>query len=367
MSRRGWRRVGGALGGLAVLGVAAAYGVETGAFGFDGLGLSARPYRGPVTDHFDGRRFHDVPPAPRNSVFDVLRWQSERPADTWRDQPVAARPVVPARIDNGAQLLVTFVNHSTVLLQHRGLNILADPVWSAHAGPLGRFGPKRRTPPGIAFDDLPPIDVIVLTHNHYDHFDMPTLARLAARRPQTMVVTGLGNGAPLRRVGFTNVRETDWWQSVPLNATLGVTAVPMRHWSERMPWNANATLWEGFVFTSPDGPVMVSGDTTGGPHFAEIRKRFGSFRFAALPIGAYEPRWFMHLSHMAPDQTVESSLALGAASTLGVHFGTFRLSDEAQFAPPRDFAEAVRQRGLDPASYRALRPGQQWDVPPLPG
>lgn len=363
MKRRRWRQLGG---GVLALGCLAAYGVKTGGLGFDGYGLSEQPYHGPITDHFDGHRFHNVPPSPRNSFADVLKWQHERAPDDWIDQPTVPAPDVPARVD-GSRLLVTFVNHATVLIQHRGLNILADPVWSEHAGPLGRFGPKRHTPPGIAFDALPSIDVIVLSHNHYDHFDIPTLARLAARRADTLVVTGLGNGAPLRRIGFTNVHEVDWWQRVAVTPEVSITAVPMRHWSERFPWNVNATLWEGFVFASPDGPFLVSGDTTLGPQFAQIRQHFGPMRFAALPIGAYEPRWFMRLSHMDPHETVQAAQILGAHATLGVHFGTFRLSDEPQFAPPRDFAAAVRQRGLDTTAFRALRPGQQWEVPPLPG
>jgi len=344
--------------------VIAAIAIETGTLGTEGWGIAAHPYRGPVSDHFDGAHFHTVPPTPRNTFGDLLQWQSHRTPDRWIDQP-ALTPNVPPQVD-GAQLRVTFINHASVLMQHRGLNILADPVYSEHAGPFGLFGPIRHTPPGIAFDALPRIDVIVLSHNHYDHFDMPTLKRLARRWPDAVVVTGLGNGAPLRAVGFHHVHETDWWQSVSLRNDVAVTAVPMRHWSERMPWNVNATLWEGFVFTSPDGPFLFAGDTSAGGQFMQIRQRFGPMRFAALPIGAYEPRWFMKRSHMSAEEAVDAAQALDAESVLGIHFGTFRLTDEGQFDPPRLFAQTVHRRGLPADAFRALQPGGEWDVPAEP-
>ncbi|WP_320534927.1 MBL fold metallo-hydrolase [Robbsia andropogonis] len=342
---------------LVIAGIA----IETGTLGTEGLGIAAHPYRGPVTDHFDGSRFHTVPPTPRNTMGDLLRWQMHRTPDGWIDQP-ALVPDVPPRVD-GSRMVVTFINHASVLIQHRGLNILADPIYSEHAGPFGLFGPERHTPPGIAFDKLPRIDVIVLSHNHYDHFDMPTLKRLARRWPDAIVVSGLGNGAPLRAVGFHDVHEVDWWQQVPLRDDVAVTAVPMRHWTERMPWNVNATLWEGFVFTSPDGPFLFAGDTGAGGQFMQIRQRFGPMRFAALPIGAYAPRWFMKRSHMSAEEAVDAAQALDAQSVLGIHFGTFRLTDEGQFDPPRLFEQTVRRRGLPLASFRALAPGGQWDVP----
>lgn len=327
-------------------------------------GCASSAYDGPRSDHFDGERFYNLAPREDKSLWTLLKWQftRTRPQWTWQDGP--AVPTRPATRVAGRELRVTFVNHATLLIQHEGLNILTDPVWSDRVSPFTFIGPQRQHAPGMALDDLPPLDLIFVSHSHYDHMDLATLRRLAERSPLTPVVTPLGNAELIRReTGFVTVEELDWWQSLPLKAGLRLHLVPGQHWSARSRFDTNRRLWGGFVLEAPAGPVYFAGDTGWGPHFAQIRERLGAPRFAALPIGAYEPRWFMRDSHLNPDDAVRAHQTLEAQSSLGIHFGTFPLSDEAQFAPPRDLAQARALHGLADADFRAPAPGEVWSVP----
>lgn len=329
-------------------------------------GLHRAPYQGPTTAHFDGRRFHNLEPKPHKDLRDFLRWQFSRETQAdWIDQPgPEAPPDVPERVE-GDELRVTYINHATLLLQHRGLNMLTDPVWSERVSPLSFLGPRRHHPPGLDLDQLPPIDLILVSHNHYDHLDLYSLRALAERFPLAQVVTGLGNGPLIRETGFTRVLEMDWWQALELPGGLTLNAVPVQHWSARIRSDTNETLWMGFVIQSPDGPFLFPGDTGLGPEFRLIRERFGPMRFAALPIGAYAPRWFMRDNHMNPDDAVQAHRQLDCRSSLAIHFGTFNLTDEGQFAPPRDLARALADHQVDPEVFRVPTPGFQWQVPPL--
>ncbi|KAF1051842.1 MAG: hypothetical protein GAK43_02219 [Stenotrophomonas maltophilia] len=327
--------------------------------------LGAR-YRGPTTAHFDGERFRNLAAHPQHGFRDFLRWQTSRGRQAaWVDQPgPATPPVLPERV-SGSELRVTYINHATLLIQHRGLNILTDPVWSERTSPFSFIGPKRSHPPGLAMDALPPIDLILVSHNHYDHLDVASLSALAERFPQARVVTGLGNGELIRACGFDAVVEQDWWQSLALPEGMLLTAVPAQHWSARSRRDTNRTLWMGFVLESPDGPVLFPGDTALGPEFALIHERFGPMRFAALPIGAYAPRWFMRYHHMNPDDAVQAHRILESACSMAIHFGTFRLSDEGQFTPLQDLQQALQEQGVAAERFRAPTPGEQWQVPVL--
>ncbi|MCY1274465.1 hypothetical protein D9M69_241680 [compost metagenome] len=324
------------------------------------------PYRGPASDNFDGRRFHNLEPKPHKDLRAFLRWQlgREQQAD-WVDQPgPAVPPEVPTRVE-GDELRITYINHATLLIQHRGLNILTDPVWSQRVSPFSFVGPRRHHPPGLELDQLPPIDLILVSHNHYDHLDLESLRGLAERFPLARVVSGLGNAMLIRESGFKNVVELDWWQELPLDGGLKLHSVPVQHWSARIRSDTNETLWMGFVIESPDGPFLFPGDTGLGPEFRLIRERFGPMRFAALPIGAYAPRWFMRDNHMNPDDAVQAHLQLESAHSLAIHFGTFNLTDEGQFAPPRDLARALADWQVDADDFRVPTPGYQWLIPPM--
>src|SRR6266699_896124 len=238
--------------------------------------------------HFDGKRFFN-PDAPQVPGFrDVIRWK------------LTSRPEPPPSV-NGNALRVTLVNHSTVLLQQRGSNILTDPIWSERASPLSWIGPRRRRKPGVSWEDLPPIDLVLISHNHYDHMDLPTLRRLSAR---------------------------------------GI-------------WDRNLTLWCGYLIESQQRLVYFAGDTAFGPHFSQIREKFGSPHAALLPIGAYEPRWFMASVHMSPAEAVRAHEILAVKTSIAIHHGTFRLADDGLDTPSKELIACQPREG-----FRVLKNGQ---------
>lgn len=330
-------------------------------------GCAGTPYQGPTSDHFDGQRFHNIEPKPHKDLWSVLKWQFNREKQApWVEEPAVAAPEVVERVQ-GDELRITYINHATVLIQHRGLNIVTDPVWSQRVSPFSFIGPRRHQQPGLSLNQLPPIDLILVSHNHYDHLDLENLRGLAERFPLATVATGLGNGPLIRETGFARVVELDWWQELPLNDELTLHSVPVQHWSARTRGDTNRTLWMGFVVTSPDGPLLFPGDTGLGPEFRLIHERFGPMRFAALPIGAYAPRWFMRDNHMNPDDAVQAHKQLDSRNSLAIHFGTFNLTDEGQYTPPKDLAKALADWNVEADNFRVPTPGYQWQVPALDG
>jgi L-ascorbate metabolism protein UlaG (beta-lactamase superfamily) len=225
----------------------------------------------------------------------------------------------------GTDAQLTWIGHASFLFTLGGKRILVDPIFAPRLGPVSRL-----TPPGLPLEDLPPIDLVLVTHNHRDHLDPWTLSRLG---PAPAYVTPLGNGALLRKVGASSVTELDWWQSFTFG-DLEITLVPARHWSMRFPWDRNDALWGGFVVRGPEGAVYHSGDTAFFDGFSEIGRRLGPIDWAMLPIGAYEPRWFMEPQHMGPEEAVEAAHLVGAKHLVAMHWGTFRLTDEPIAEPP---------------------------------
>jgi L-ascorbate metabolism protein UlaG (beta-lactamase superfamily) len=321
-----------------------------------GCALSGPVHRGPVSDHFDGRRFRNLRDLPHGGFGAFLRWQWTRERGPWSERtgPIGPRP--PARVGRG-ELRVTFVNHATVLVQQDGINLLTDPIWSERCSPFSWIGPRRQAPPGIRFEELPSIDLVVLSHNHYDHLDLPTLRRLAStHRPRFFL--GLGNGALLAKAGIERVTELDWWQAVPLENERELVGVPAQHFSNRGLFDRDGTLWLGYLLRGPAGTTYFAGDTGAGPHFAEIRRRYGSPRLALLPIGAFRPEWFMSGVHVSPEEAVAAHETLAAATRVGIHFGTFPLADDGQDEPRTALAAALARRSEPRPRFWALQPGE---------
>ncbi len=259
-------------------------------------------------------------------------------------------------------VVVTFVGHATFLIQVASINLLTDPVYSERASPVSFAGPRRVRAPGVRFDDLPAISLVLLSHNHYDHCDLRTL-RALDRRFQPRLVAPVGNGRLLRSAGIRQVEEIDWWQSASA-APLPVTLTPAQHFSARSMLDRNRALWGGFLIAAGGRRILFAADSGYGPHFREIAARLGPVDLALLPIGAYEPRWFMKDIHMNPAEAVQAHLDLGARHSIAMHFGTFQLTPEGIDEPVRELATALRQRGVPAEQFRTVDVGESVLVRP---
>nr|WP_194457735.1 MBL fold metallo-hydrolase [Bradyrhizobium sp. CCBAU 53421] len=325
-----------------------------------------KTYDGLVSDHFDGLHFFDPDGSPPKSLGEVLRWQfgSGRQRAVWPDwapSPFADTP--PPRVD-GDKVRFCFVGHASWLIQTGGLNILVDPVWSMRASPFSFAGPKRHNDPGIAFGKLPRIDVVLVSHGHYDHLDVATLSKLNATFAPR-VITPLGNDVTMRASDAAIKAEAfDWHQRVELGGGLAVTLVPTRHWSARGLFDRNKALWASFVLETPAGKLYIVCDSGygDGRHFRRVAEAHGPLRLAILPIGAYEPRWFMRDQHMNPEDAVKALADCGAAQALAHHHGTFQLTDEAIDAPAIALREALDAAKVPRERFVALKPGQVFEI-----
>ncbi len=275
-------------------------------------------------------------------LMGFLKWIFTRKRAAWPKWVDSKTGAAPAT--SSAELRVTFVNHSTFLIQVDRMNILTDPIWSDRAGPASFIGAKRVRAPGLRFDDIPLIDVVLVSHNHYDHMDIPTLKALE-KKFSPLFIVGLGNKKFLENRGLNRVLELDWWEKTQLPSGKNAYFVPAQHFSGRTPWNMNKTLWGGFVIESSTGEIYFAGDTGFGKFLDEIHERFPNIILALLPIGAYEPRWFMSPVHMSPDDAVRAHQILKPRLSVGIHLGTFHLSDEGIDAPGAELEKALRECG----------------------
>lgn len=317
-------------------------------------------YHGPPSDHFDGNRFFNPhQPSTDRSLSELLRWRFSGGHERWPAATTTRQVVPDIRVDG---LRVTLVGHATVLIQVSGRNILVDPVWSARASPVRWAGPRRVNAPGISFEDLPPIDVVLLTHNHYDHLDTSTLKRLWDR-DGPRIIAPLGNDAVVASaLPRTEVEAHDWREKVDLGDDAFIWLHPANHWSARGVRDRRMALWCGFVISAPAGTVYVSGDTAygDGQVFRDVKLGYPPIDVAILPIGAYAPRWFMKDQHVDPAEAVRIMLDCGAVQALGIHWGTFPLTDEARLAPREALRAELARLRLDETRFPALEPGETW-------
>ena len=323
-------------------------------------------YTGPVSDHFDGTTFFDPDGVPPKTLGEVLRWQfgGGRNRQTWPDWVENQHADTPPPQVEGDQARLSYVGHASWLIQATGQNILIDPVWSDRVSPFSFAGPKRHNAPGIAFEKLPKIDTVLVSHGHYDHLDLPTLSKLAAKF-DPRVITPLGNDLTMRSADSAIRAEAfDWQDRVELGNGLAVTLVPTRHWTARGLFDRNKALWASFVLETPAGKIYIvcdSGYGDGG-HFRRVREAHGALRLAILPIGAYEPRWFMQDQHMNPEDAVKAFADCGAQQALAHHHSTFQLTDEAIDAPATQLQVSLDAAEIPRDRFVALKPGQVVEI-----
>jgi L-ascorbate metabolism protein UlaG (beta-lactamase superfamily) len=315
-------------------------------------------------ENFDGSRFFLEGHRARAGFSDILKWQMAGGRARWPSRVANVRHPRPPHRVAGDELLATWIGQSTVLLQTAGLNILTDPFFSERASPLAFAGPRRVRPPGVAIADLPPIDLVLVSHNHYDHMDLPSL-RAISRACNPPVVTPLGNAAYLRKVmASAHITELNWGDTCHVGAAR-VTLTPALHWSKRGLADANKALWGAFAITAGASLIYFAGDTGFGEGvtFHKLRQDFGPPRLALLPIGAYEPRWFMKHQHMNPEEAVRAHLALQSRASLAIHHSTIQLTDEAIDAPVQALAAAVAAAGVADGDFLVPDVGQPVAVP----
>ena len=321
-------------------------------------------YKGPVSDHFDGERFFNPGRHWRKSSHDLVKWLLEKKPQRWPKEhpsPFSDRP--PRRV-TGRDIRLSFVGHASFLLQTAGLNILLDPVWSERASPFSFAGPKRVNGPGIEFSRLPPIDIVLISHNHYDHLDLATLRRLHADHAPR-IITPLGNDTIIKQAhAGIRAEAHDWGDRVDLGNDVFLHLEEAYHWSARGVRDRLRALWAAFVIEAPGGRIYHIGDTGyhDGKIFPAVKAKHGDIKLAILPIGAYEPRWFMAEQHMNPDEAVRAFIASGAERAVAHHWGTFQLTNEGVTVPPEDLRKALDQYGISEDRFAVLRPGEALSI-----
>ena len=331
--------------------------VLAGTFLVIGYIISAPSHNGDKTDHYDGKKFINPGNIQAKGLKEVFQWMLQRKQGPWKeksDSPYGEKPS--STVTEGVK--ITFVNHSTFLIQLEGMNILTDPVWSERTSPFPFVGPKRMKPTGIRLDDLPQIDYIILSHNHYDHLDIQTLKSLyRIHRPK--IITPLGVKAYLDSHQIVSATDLDWWQEISVSDSLVIQSVPAQHFSGRGIFDRDSTLWCGYVIRNHRGNIYFAGDTGYNEHtFKEIGARCAPVSIALIPIGAYKPVWFMSPIHCSPAEAVKIHFDVKSAQSIATHFGTFALADDGEDEPISDLALAMKQAQLHSDKFLALKEGE---------
>ncbi len=321
-----------------------------------GVLLSTQPYRGPQSDHFDGKRFKNPSRVSAKGFDDVLKYMLRRQPDQWQRETLS--PSFDGNltdVPDGA-LQYTFVNHSTFLMQYGGVNLLTDPIWSERCSPFQFMGPRRMRAPGLELTDLPPIHLVLITHNHYDHLDKGTITHLVKSHDPDFVVP-LGVADLISRWGGRVIGELDWYDAIDYRG-LTVTATPCNHFSSRGILDRNTSLWCGYTLSTDQLSVYYAGDTGYSSVFQEIGRRLGPFDLSFIPIGAYKPEWFMQPIHISPAQAVQVHSDVGSRRSVAMHFGTFPLADDNRETALTAFAQALSESDVSSDHFRVPREGE---------
>lgn len=324
-----------------------------------GLGCSSMHYA--KTSRFDGSRFYNLDPKVKGEkdLLQVIKWRLTTHHNPWV-LPVEnlnkPKPELFLKIKKN-ECVITWINHATELIQFAGLTVLTDPIFSERASPLSWFGPKRARKPGVALRALPKIDVVVISHNHYDHMDVSSIKQLCDQYDPLFIVP-LGNASILRSQGVRKIVELDWWQSHPIGFDNTITLTPAQHWSGRGIFDHCKALWGGYLIESQGLKVFFAGDTGYNTHFKILRERYGEMDVSLLPIGSYEPRWFMGENHLNPQEAVQAHLDLGSKMSIGMHFGTFQLSSEGIDDPVLMLGKSIAAHHLTEQTFIAPQNGQ---------
>lgn len=323
--------------------------------------VSEPGHEGPTSDHFNGTTFENPGDVPAKDFFDVMKWYLQRDQGEWNEIPeneVTFAPKPSDAVTDG--MVITYVNHSTFLIQTAGVNILVDPVWSDRVSPVSYAGPKRFRPVGLKFEDLPPIDLVLISHNHYDHLDLETLKKLESQFDPRFIVP-LGVELLLNQEGMDDTYPLDWWESQPIDSDITVHAVQAQHFSARGLFDRDKTLWVGYVIETPAGNVYFAGDSGYGDFFKKIGQKH-DIKVGLIPIGAYKPRWFMSPMHVDPAEAIQVHKDVGAEISFGMHFGTFPLADDGMDDPANDFAEAIQKPENRGVNFKLLEEGDSFEI-----
>jgi L-ascorbate metabolism protein UlaG (beta-lactamase superfamily) len=324
--------------------------------------FSSRYYKGPKSDHFDGRHFFNPWNRHRHSFLDVLRWKLTAKPELWPKKIEHPFDRPPARVE-GSHIRLSFVGQATTLIQTCSLNILTDPIWGEWASPVHMSRTRRVSKPGIRFEELPKIDCVLVSHNHYDHMCLETLHKLWERdRPR--IITPLGNDTIIHGASpAITVDAIDWYQSVRVDS-ISIKLLPSQHWSARGLFDRDEALWGAFAIETEHGAIYFAGDTGygNGEVFEKAVAECGPFRVALLPIGSYEPRWFMRYAHMNPEDALHAWHALGEPDTMALHYETFPLTDEGLKEPACDLEEAKKRMQVPREKFRALGVGESLEL-----
>jgi len=324
--------------------------------------LAAPKYNENSSNHFDGSKFVNPNDVGTHRYWEVLKWWlGGNDKGIWHELNNEDVPSFPAPSNQSPadKVKTTFINHASFLIQVDGLNILTDPIWSNRASPYQWIGPKRMRPPGIRFEELPPINVVLLSHNHYDHLDINTVQRLH-REYDPQFVVPLGVEKFLHDHNITKIVHLDWWDRADLPSGLKLTAVPARHFSGRGLFDRNKTLWCGYVMHASPGNIYFAGDSGYGSFFKEIGKRFGPMHTSFIPIGAYKPRWFMHAIHMSPEEAVEAHNDVQSQQSYAMHFGTFPMADDGMYEARDDLRSALAKHDITNGEFEVPVEGKTY-------